>query len=415
MESFYYKAKRGLTEVVEGTIAAETQEDALNAIIAKGLYPLFIDKEGHTRPAPAKTNFSENKWRSFFFKQKKKLTTRDRFLFTRKLATLIRSKVELLSALKILYEQTEEPGLKEIIQQLYSAIKEGNSFSESLRRFPGLFSVFYVSMVKAGETSGRLDLTLDQISKFLERQEKLKTQIITALAYPVLLICVGFISVLVLLGFVIPKLSPVLRGLGKELPLITGFILSLSEFLGKYCLLLAVALAGVIVLLAWQRKSVFISRIGAFLRKHIPIVKDLLMNEELANFSWSLSLLLRSGINLYQALQIATMNIRDARIIRQLDSVCDRLRYGEALSKSLQQQQALPQFFVKMIAIGEESGRLTDVLTETSESYAQDVETAIALISSLLEPVLILIVGIVLGVIVFSLMFPLFQVSSMIH
>jgi type II secretory pathway component PulF len=413
MERFHYKAKRGLNEVVEDFIEAPTQEDALNLLSARGLFPVLIERAAQVAlppdekprlagaaPAPAPSLL--------------KLTPRDRMLFTRKLATLIHARVELLSALKILFEQAEGAHLRQLVQLLFNSIKEGHSFSESLGRFPGFFDPFYVNMIRAGETSGRLDLSLEQVSAFLEKEERLKTKVLTALAYPVLLICVGAVSLAVLIVFVIPKLSPVLKGIGR-LPLATRWLLAVSEVAHRYWLPMALLLAGSVLAVIAQRRNPFFAAAAVKVKKAVPIVRDLVRNQGLANFSWSLSLLIRSGVPIYQALRVSAQIISDREIGKRLEQVCEQLRQGQTLSRSLEQQNALPPFFVKMLAIGEESGKLPDVLQQISDSYAQEVETSITVLSSLLEPVLILGLGSVLGLIVFSLMLPLFEITQTIR
>jgi type II secretory pathway component PulF len=407
MKRFIYKAKRGLDEVVVDSIEAETQEEALNILVAGGFTPFFIEQEGpETSPvARRKSSFA------FPGSRTARVRSGDVLAFTRKLTTLIRARVELLSALHILYEQYEPSRLKEITGQMYAAIKEGNTFSLVLENFPEVFTPFYVSMVQAGEASGRLDLSLEQIGEFLSQQERLRSKVALALAYPIMLVCVGAVSIFVLINFVIPKLSGLLLSIRGDLPLVTRWILFISEVSQKTSIFALPAIAGAVIFLFWKKNAAIRSGLVMFLKK-LPVVRNLFLNQELANFSWSLSLLIRSGVPLYQSLKVSSKNIGDVRMTGQLENVCEQLRFGETLSRALQKQTTLPGFFIKMIAIGEESGKLPDVLSEISASCTQDVESSLALISALMEPCLILILGSVMGVIVFSIMLPLFQVTQ---
>jgi general secretion pathway protein F len=396
---------------VEGRIEAETQEDALNNLASGGLVPFFIEQEALRFALPGRKKRISD---LFNFNRRAKVSSAELLLFTGKLTTLIRARVELLSALYILYDQYEPSRAKDVVFQVYSSVKEGKNFSAALENFQEVFSSFYISMIRAGEASGRLDLSLEQISEFLSRKEKLKAKVMVALAYPVLLVCVGSASIFVLINWIVPRLSGLLLSVRGELPLITRCILSISDFSRKTSFFVLPVLFFAVFFLLWRRND-FIRAKAVAVMKKTPWISTIFLNQELANFSWSLSLLLKSGVPLFQSLKVASRNIADARMAAQLDGVCDQLRLGETFSRALGKQTSLPQFFIKMISIGEESGRLPEVLNEISQSYARDVESALGFVSALLEPCLILVLGSVMGLIVFSIMLPLFQVTQSIQ
>jgi type II secretory pathway component PulF len=414
MASFTYRAKQGLNQDVEGQIEANNQKEALNKLIAQGLFPVSI-KETAPRPpaqtAPKKTPSPPQAPK----KVRKRITSKEVLVFTQKLATLTRAKVGLFSALKIIYDQTENETFREILLEINNGIKEGKAFSESLGRFPGVFPPIFVNVVRSGETSGRLDSALDQISEFLSREESLKTRIVVALAYPALLSVVGLISIFVLINFVIPKLKPMFASLGKDLPLITKIVLNFSAFSNKVWLWIFVAAAAPAVFIYYKKGSRFFAGLAMALKTRLPVVKRLVKNQELAHFSRSLAMLLNSGVAALKALEIATPTIEEPVLRRELENVCANVAAGESLSKSLGDLTGLPAFFVKMIAVGEESGRLDGVLLEISRSYTQQIEADIALVSSLIEPVLILTLGLILGTIVLSILLPIFQVTQVIR
>ncbi len=408
MPNYYYKAKHGLEETLEGSIEAANQDEALQKLIAKGLFPITIKESSLSAKKAAKK-----------FRMKigpDKIKSGELLTFIRKLATLTRAKVELLSSLKILYEQTENERFKAIVLDLYNATKEGKPFSESLARYPDVFSFILVNIVRAGEASGHLDASLDQIAEFMQREEGLKNKILVALAYPGLLLMVGVVSIFVLINFVIPKLKPIFDSLGaKELPLITKIILNISVISQKSWWIFAIAFAILAVIIYQQKGLPYFKTMAGKLKSSLPIVKNLSVNQELAHFSRSLALLLTSGVPALRSLEIVTPSIENKALKEGLKKVCQQVAAGKTISKSMEESTGLPTFFTKMVAVGEESGRLSEVLTELSRSYTQQIESDIVLVSSLIEPVLILTLGLVLGTIVLSILLPTFQVTQMVR
>jgi type II secretory pathway component PulF len=408
LAKFVYKAKKGLNDAFEGVIEAANQEEALSRLLQQGLFPTKVEPE---ISAADKSSALKKSSRAF----KKRVTSSDILVFTQKLATLVRAKVELLSALRILYEQTENLRFKEIIFQMYNSTKEGKTFSEALEKFPKLFPFLYVNIIKAGEASGRLEASLDQVSDFLSREQGLKTKITVALAYPVLLILVGSASIFVLINFVIPRLRPILENLGAELPLITKIILRLSALSSQTWWAFLGIIIFLILVLYHLKGIVFFKRLIRKTKASLPILKRLTKNQELDYFSRSLCLLLKSGVPALKSLEVSTAGIEDPQLKEELKKTYQNIASGQGIAKSMETLTSLPVFFTKMVAVGEESGRLAEVLDEISHSYVQQIETDITLIASLLEPILILALGLVLGTIVLSILLPIFQITQMAH
>ncbi len=408
MPKFLYKAKHGLDETIQGEIEASSQDEALQRLMAKSLFPVSIKEAVENEKKPAKK--IKLKVRG------NRIGTGEILVFTRKLSTLTRAKVELLPSIKILYEQTENPRFKSIIEDLYNATKEGKHFSESLSRYPDVFSSLFVNIIRAGEASGHLDAGLDQISEFMHREESLKSKVLVALAYPALLLIVGLTSIFVLINFVIPKLRPIFEGIGrKDLPVITKIILKISIISNKVWWIALIVMAAVIMLIYYQKGAPYFKKISRRIRAGVPIVKTLDRNQVLAHFSRSLGLLLKSGVPALRSLEIITPSIENNALREELKKVCREVASGQSIAHSMETSTGLPSFFVKMVAVGEESGRLSEVLDELSMSYTQQMESDIALISSLIEPVLILALGLVLGTIVLSILLPTFQVTQIVH
>lgn len=407
MPKFIYKAKKGLYRALEGEIEAGNQDEAVSKLTAQGLFPIAVS-EVIAVETPAQKTKKANKPR-------KRVSSKEILNFTQKLTTLIRARVELLSSLRIIYEQTDNLTFQEVVQGIYNSTKEGKAFSASLSRFPNLFSSLYINLIKTGETSGKLDFALEQISDFLMKEDNLRTKIKVALAYPVLLLLVGLASIFVLINFVVPRLKPLFEGLGKDLPLITKVILRLSEFSNKTWWMTGGIIAGIILILYYKKGSSFFNLFMTKLKLHIPVINRLAKNQELAQFSRAFGLLLKSGVPALKSLEISTPTINNPKLKEQLSKVCLEVAAGQSLSKSMEAFTGLPKFFTKMIAVGEESGRLSEVLEEIHHSYSQQIEADIALITSLIEPVLILVLGLILGTIVLSILLPTFQITQMVR
>lgn len=414
MPRYIYKAKKGLEQVIEGSIEANSPDEVVNLLAGQGLFLLKIQDEAEYA-ASRKDTFLEPKKAVKVKLKRKKISTKEILNFTQKLATLIRAKVELMSSLKILYDQSENLVFQDVILDVYNTIKEGGTFSEGLLKHPKVFSSLFINIIRAGEASGRLDTSLEQISDFLYRDEALKTKVYVALAYPALLLCVGAASVFVLINFVIPKLKPIFESLGRDLPLITQIVLGTSSFSSKNLWVLLVIIVVFVLFINYTSagKDV-LKNIRILIRTKLPIVKRLTKNQELAHLSRALAMLLKSGVPALKSLEVVTPSIGDPKLRDGLSKVCRAIASGQEVSKSMENYTNLPAFFIKMVAVGEQSGRLVDVLDEISQSYTQQTEADIAVITSLIEPVLILIMGLILGTIVLSILLPTFQITQIV-
>ena len=404
---FIYKAKKGLNLTVEGKIEADNREDALAKLAEQRLFPVSVIEESASAKPQQK---SAKKKRTA-----KRTSSGEILNFTQKLATLIRAKVELLSSLKILHEQAESQGFQEVISEIYNATKEGKTFSQSLERFPHVFSPLFINVIKAGEASGRLDLALEQIEDFLARQESLKNKIIVAVTYPALLLAIGLASIFVLINFVVPRLKPIFDSFGDKLPFITKVVLEVSSFSSRLWFLVVAAIIVLAVGLYSDKGRSILRKILSQAKTSLPVFNKLTANGELVNFCRAFSLLIRSGVSALRALEIASLSFDTPKMREDLLKVQRDVATGKNISSSMEGNTVLPKFFTKMIAVGEESGRLSDVLDEAAASYTQQVEKDIAIISSLLEPLLILFLGLVLGAVVLAILLPTFMISQMVR
>jgi len=409
MPVFKYKAKKGVNEIIEGSISAQNQAEALNKLMQQQIFPIEVE------PVEEKGKTKESSLKEISAKIfKKKISSKDILIFTQKLATLSRAKMELLPSLKVLYEQAENPEFKTIILKIHNDIKEGSSFSDGLAQFPEVFPSLFVSIVKAGEATGAMDKALTQLASFIQTQESLKGKVLGALVYPGILSCIGVASVFVILNFVVPRLKAMFTDLGTDIPLMTKIILQLSDFTTKYGLGIVLVVSVVLLIISLKGGKV-IAKVFKWFGRRLPVVKDLLRNQELASFSQAFSLLIGRGVAPLQSLEIASLSIKNEKTKKELKEATAKIRQGQRIHESMSNFKSLPDFFIKMIEVGEQSGRLGEVLDEVADSYNRQIDSDVGLVTSVLEPLLILFIGLILGGIVLAILLPIFEVTQMIR
>lgn len=405
---YMYQAKKGPDDIIEGAIEAANQDMAVARIIERGLVPVLVEEEAVYLARKTKTAVSEKKV-SFFGRS---VTRTHIYVFTKKLKTLLKSQVPILNSLYILEDQTTHKRFKEIISTIIGMVREGASFSESLEKFPQQFTPLYTSIIKAGEASGKLDSSLDQISRYLDQERQMSMKIKSSLAYPLVMIAVGIATVIFLMSFVIPKLNVLFEDFTERLPLVTKVLLQTSNFFSRYWMGVLIVFALFIVFILYTRGAVWQKRILNAIKKKTPVVNGIVYNQNLSRLARGLSVLLSSGVSILESLKIATPLVDDSASQRQLKEAYKQIVSGTGLEESLRNNCAfLPDIFIKMVAIGEASGRLDEILMELAESYADEVETKTKIVTSLIEPLAILIVGGVLSFIVIAVLLPIFEIS----
>jgi len=402
MPRFFYKAKRGPQEIVENWIDAESEPQALSKISALGLFPVSIVQEGDISKSPKK---------DAFFKLFLKIKTIDLAIFTRQLADLLDSGLTIITALDILAKQTENKKLRTAVGDIRDFIKTGNTFTSALKRYPGVFSGLYVSMVHAGEVSGTLESVLNRLADFLEEQEEFKTKVQAALAYPALMAFVGFGTIIILITFVMPRVVGIFEDLGQTLPVVTLMLLGVSAFLRNYWYIL---IGGIVFLVFMIRKAASTSEGKSFfdkIKSKTPLIGPLLRKVDIARFSRTLGTLLNNGVTLLESLEIVRNVMSNESAKKDVEETFNKVRDGSPLARALSEGSYFPLFVTNMIAVGEESGQLERGLFKIAASYEREVDKQIKIVSSLIEPVMILVMGIIVGFIVIAILLPIFQIS----
>jgi general secretion pathway protein F len=407
MAQFSYKAADQNGRIVTGTQDASDEKGVVAALQAQGYIPIRI-----TPGDGASTLFSLKREKGAF-RFLNRVSDRDVLRFTEDLATLLGAGLTLDRSLQILRDAANKQALKSLIAGVLKTVQKGGYLSDALADHPGEFSQFYVNMVKAGEAGGFLDLVLERMNKYLRDIKDLKDYIISAMIYPLFLVCIGGISILVLLTYVIPKFAVIFEDLGQTIPLSTQLLLGAGAFFQKYVfLLLAVFAALIFFWHRFSRTTAGRTRIDSMLTR-LPVVGGFVQELETARFARTLGTLIKSGVPILGSLTLVQGVIRNRVIARSLDLIRERVREGEALSIPLADSGRFPQLAAQMITVGEETGRLDEMLFKIGDIYEIKVRSFIKRGMSLLEPVVILGMGILVGFIVISMLMAIFSMNDM--
>jgi type II secretory pathway component PulF len=401
MTAYAYKAKSGPGPTLEGTIEAESRPAALDKLARQGLTPVRVEElapAGDRGPAllggiPAK----------------------EVGLTLRQLSDLLDSGVTLLKALRIVRAQARHPRLARALGEISSAVEGGVSLSEAMGRHRGLFGPLHGSLVRVGETAGALGMSLSRLSEVAEQEEELRARVRAALVYPLLIAGVGALTVVFLLLFVVPRLAGIFADTGQPLPLVTRMLLGVSGFLwgwGGLAALVAVPAAVWGARRAWADEALR-ARVDRRLFR-LPVWGDAARKVAVARFARTLATLLSGGVPILEALKGSADAVGHPALKEQILAAAALVREGAPLSESLRRAPDFPSFLCQMIAVGEEGNILEKSLQKAAVTYEREADRAMKLLSSLLEPAMILAVGGVIGVIVIALLLPIFQITAFV-
>ena len=403
MLKFVYQAKKGPKEIVEGIIDAQNKEDAINKLVQKGFFICSITEESKAQSGKQQ-----------FILIGKRITSRQITVFTRQLAGLLQSGLTLVKALSILSRQSENKKLQKVTEDVRDLVREGKAFSASLALYPKIFPSLYVNMVKAAEAAGILEKVLDHLADFAEKEDEIKSGVKSAMVYPALITVVGVITVIVLLTFVVPKLVVMFEDTGAVLPLPTRILMGVSGYLTDYWWLIAGAISLAVLFAkrnsADPQRRIIIDR----LKLKLPVIGKLIKKEETARLSRTLALLLDNGVSIFPAIEVVSRVIENEFLKQDMERVRKDVAKGEALAHSMEEKGAFSPFVTDMIAVGEESGSLERALFRIADIYEREVGKEIKTLTSLLEPLMVLIVGLIVGIIVIAMLLPIFDISTIL-
>ena len=422
MAKFNFIAMDAGGKEVRGSVEASSQAQAIAQIRAQNLFPTAIGQaSGGGQAAPAaKPAASKGKGKGMkmeiklpaFLRPKvkqKELTT-----FTRQLATLMDAGLPLLRSLRVLERQAVNPTLKDSLHGMGEAVESGNSFSETLANYPKIFDNLFVNMVKAGEAGGVTEIVLTRLSEFMEKSAKIKNKVKSAMIYPSVILCAAIGITVFLLLTVIPKFEEIFTDLlaGKSLPKITQIVIAFSNVIKNYFLYVAVGVVAFVVLVKIWANTKGGRLVMDKIAVSLPVFGTLTRRTCISRLTRTLGTLLSSGVPMLQALGIVRDTSGNAVYYNALQVVHDGVKEGENMSGLMEQTKAFPPMVVSMVDVGEETGAIADMLTRIADTYEDEVDNAVAGLTSIIEPMMIIFLAVIVGAIVIAMFLPLVSIVT---
>ncbi len=408
MADFKYQARNPAGKQVAGVVTAQNESDAIGELRRQNLVVVSLEEKGAKR----KFDWSITLWESKPGKRRARVRLQDMIVFTRQLATMLSAGLPLLECLEILREQTEDVGFKQVIEQIVDDVRSGSDFSDALRKHPRVFSNIYTNMIKAGEASGQLDEILVRLAEYQEATQALRQRIRAAMTYPCVSLILIFAISILLLVFIVPKFEDIFKGIHIELPKPTKVLLTVSIWMKTNWYIWSGALVGMVFgLIAYARTEVGGYQVD-WVKLKLPIFGPLFRKVAISRFARTFATLIQSGVPILGALEIVASTSGNRIIEDAVLSSSESVRQGETLANPLAKSGVFPPMVTRMIAIGEKSGALESLLEKISEFYDQQVATTVEQLTSLIEPIMIGIMGIIVGGMVLAIFLPIFKLAA---
>ena len=404
MKTYKYSARDSKGRIAKGELEATDIAALKNKLRNQGLW-LISQNSSQQSLLPFLEGFFD-----------KKIRLKDMVVFSRQFSAMIEAGIAILRVLTVLIQQTENPKLKAILQEIKRDIEQGVPLSESMQKFPEAFDSLYVSMVQAGELGGVLDVVLNRVAGFLESRSKLSNKVRTALTYPASLLVISLLVVWFMLTFILPKFSAIFTSTGGELPAFTQFLINISNVLRSPFILVIIAFIWFAVNYArsYYRSEEGRLKIDTFSLK-IPIFGPILKKVAIARFSRTFGTLIESGVPITTALDVTRTSINNALLESVLIKVKKDIEEGSPISNQLQKSEVFPPMVTQMVAIGEEAGELENMLNKIADFYDDEVDSSVESLTALMEPVFIVVIGAIVGAIVVAMYLPIFNVINQIN
>jgi general secretion pathway protein F len=405
MPVFAYKGIAAGNRAVSGVVDAENARAARSRLRSEGIFPTKIE-EGEARGALSE---ALTRWK---LPQLRRVPGLDKALFTRQLATMIAAGVPLVESLSALTQQVENRQLKAVVGRVRESVNHGQTLADSLAEHEHVFDELYVSMVRAGESAGALELVLRRLADYIESQLELRNQLTGAMVYPALMVAVSIIVTGVLLVYVIPNITRLLRDMDKPLPLLTLIVIGVSEFLHNWWPLLVVAAAAGALLFDRMLRTERGRRVWDGVRLRLPVVGRVVRLVSVSRFARTLATLLAGGVNLVRALDLARAVSGNVVIGAAVSEARDAITRGASIAAPLRASGEFPPMVTHMIAVGEASGELEAMLGKVADTYDELVANSISRLTALMGPVLLLVVAGLVVVIILSTLLPLLNLTA---
>ncbi len=399
MPTFTYKARNWDGKIVTAEMEGESKETCIAKLREKGYFVTSINEKKGS--GGISLNFFE-----------RGISSTEVCIFARQFATMIGSGVPLVRCLTILQQQSENPTFKRVISQIRADVEGGSTFSKALEKHPKVFSDLFCSLVKAGEVGGILDQILNRLADYLESSENLKSKVKGALTYPVVVFAIAGLVVVALVMFVLPQFKEIFMGMKVDLPLATQLLLGLSDFMVSWWFVVLPVIFGIPFLIVNFFKTKTGGRIFDVNILKMPAIGMMMRKVAVAKFTRTLGTLIASGVPILQALEVTAQTAGNVVIAEAVDKTRVSIREGESIAEPLKTSNVFPPMVVQMIAVGEETGELDKMLSKIADFYDTEVDNAVKGLTSVIEPIVIVFMGVVIGGIVLAVFMPMLKLVN---
>ncbi|MDZ4860316.1 MAG: type II secretion system F family protein [Candidatus Hydrogenedentes bacterium] len=400
MPQFQYEVKKGPGPTTTGVLEAESRRAAVVRLRDMGYFPISIEE------------FSGERKNDALLRAMTRVKLKERNILFRQLATLIESGMPLTRALSTITQQTTNAKLVAVVEQLRDDVQKGSTFAEAMERHPKVFTPMHCNLVRAGETGGMLEEVLWRIVQFGEQDEELRAKAISAMIYPAILVIMGTLAIFILTSFVFPKFLVLFEDFGVPMPLPTRIVLAICGFMGTWWWAVLLAAVGAVAGAVYYWRTPDGRMVCDTVLLRIPVVRAVVQKYVMAQFARTLGTLLDNGVPVLKSLRITVETLSNRAIAREVDVVQARVAEGDSISSGLAQTKYFPPMVVNMFVIGEESGKLGGVTKRMADAYDIEVDRAVKTLTALLEPIMIIIMGVLVGGLVVSMLMPILTMSA---
>ena len=398
MKRFTYKAKEQSTgKIIKGTIQAETERIAGKLLVDRGYVPETLKEEGNG-----------------FAEKMNKVTAKDRINFTRQFATLVGAGLPIAQSLRTVSEQTDNKSMKAIIEEILADIEAGRSLSSAFEKHPDVFDKVYLSLIKAGEASGTLDQSLRRIADQEEKDQRMLSKIKSAMAMPLITLGVIIVVFIYMMLEVVPHVESLYNDLGEELPILTVIMVGIKDFLiNLWWLVLIIIAVAVAFFLQWRKTEGGIKAMATF-KLNVPMFNGLFRILYMARFARISQILLSTGVSVLDTMHIAGESTANVVVQEKVDKAAEKVQAGRTMSDSLKEQEYIMPLIYQMAAIGEQSGKMDEMLGKAAQVFEDELDEKIATISAMIEPIMMIMLAIVAGLLVGGVLFPIYSLVNSI-
>ena len=399
MKRFIYKARDSKTgEMTKGVIQAENERTAGKLLIEQGMTPDRIDEDMSGV--------------GLFQRFQNKITMKDKIVFTRQFATLIGAGLPLSNSLRTVIEQTESKPMQKVVESILVDVEAGKTLTQACEKYPDVFNKVYIALLRAGEASGSLDLSLKRLAQQQEKDNAMISKIRGALVYPAIILMVIIAVLIFMVLMIVPQVQSLYKDIGKPLPWATGVLVSFANFLVASWWLVTIVMGVAIYFLFQFRKTTTGIEWAALLKLNVPLFKRMFWRLYNARFARTASNLMSAGVSIQDTLQISSEAMNNVVLEKEIKEVSEKVKQGKTLSSSLKNLSYILPLVPQMASIGEESGKIDEMLAKAAQVYEDELEEQIRTISTLIEPVLMVVMAVMVGFIIVAVLFPIYAIVN---